>query len=57
MFANAILVQTLAKRWWDTTHTIHIADREITVTPYDFHHMTSLRCNGALINLEGESGT
>ena len=56
-FASAILVQTLAKRWWDTTHTIHIADREMTMTPHDFHHMTSLRCNGALINLEGESGT
>ena len=29
----------------------------MTVTPYDFHHMIGLRCNGALINLEGESGT
>ena len=31
--ASAILVQTLAERWWDTTHTFHIADREITITP------------------------
>lgn len=25
--------------------------------PCDFHHMNSLRCDGAIINLEGESGT
>ena len=54
--ASAILVKTLAKRWWDITHTINIADREMMVTPYDFHRMTSLRCDGQLINLEGESG-
>ena len=29
----------------------------MTVTPHDFHHMTGLRCDGAFINLEGESGT
>ena len=55
--ASAILIQSLAKSWWDTTHTFHIADREITVTPYDFHRMTGLRCDGALINLEGVSST
>ena len=54
---SAILVQSLAKRLWDTTHTFHIADREMIVTPHDFHHMIGLRCNGALINLEGKSGT
>ena len=53
--ASAIMVHTLAKRWWDTTHTFHIADREITVTPHDFHHMIGLRCDGAIINLEGKS--
>jgi len=26
------------------------------VTPFDFHCMTDLRCDGALINLGGESG-
>jgi len=31
--ASAILVQSLAERWWDTTHTFHIIDREMTVTP------------------------
>ena len=55
--ASPILVQSLAKRWWDTTHTFHIADREMIVTPCDFHHMIGLRCDGAIINLEGESGT
>ena len=40
--ANATLVQCFIERWWDTTHTFHIAKREMTVIPYDFHHMTSL---------------
>ena len=54
---STILVQSLTERWWDTTHTFHIANREMTVTPHDFHRMISLRCDGAIINLEGESGT
>ena len=37
--ASGILVQTLYERWWDTTYTFHIAEREITVTSYDFHWM------------------
>ena len=53
---SAILVESLAKRLWDTTHTFHIADREMIVTPHDFHYMTVVRCDRALINLEGESG-
>ena len=53
---NVILVQCLAKRWWEIINTFHITDQEMTVTPHDFHHMTGLRCNGALINLEGELG-
>lgn len=48
---------SLAKRWWHTTHTFHIVDREMTVTPYNFHQMTSLRYDGSFINLEGELGT
>ena len=55
--ASAILVQCLAERWWDTTHTFHIVEREMTVTFGDFHHMTGLRCDGAIINLKVESGT
>ena len=53
--SSAILVLSLAERWWDTIHTFHIAEMEMIVTPYDFHQMTSLRCDGSLINLEGES--
>ena len=49
-------MQSLAERWWDTIHTFHIADREMIVTPHDFHCKTDLRCDGALINLEGELG-
>jgi len=44
--ASGILVQTLAKRWWDATHTFHIAEREMTVTLYDFHQMMGLRFDG-----------
>ena len=47
----------MAKRWWDTTHTLHIIYREMIVTPYDFHYMIGLRCDKAFINLEGKSGT
>ena len=54
--ASTILVQSLAERWWETTHTFHIADREMTVTPHDFHQMTNLRCDRSIINLKGESG-
>jgi len=53
--ANSILVQSLAKRWWDTTHTFHIADREMIVSPHDFHRMFGLRCDGTIINLRGAS--
>ena len=55
--ASTILEQYLVERWWDTIHTFYIVEREMTVTPHDFHHMTSLRCDDAVINLKGESGT
>ena len=55
-FASATLVQCPIERWWDTTHTFHIAKREMTVIPYDFHHMTSLRFEGDIISLDGASG-
>ena len=53
---SAILVQSLVERWWNITHTFHIVDREMTMTPHDFHRMTSLRCDGTIINLKGKSG-
>ena len=54
--ASGILVQALAKRWWETTHSFHIIEREITVTPHNFHQMTDLRSHKPTINLEGKSG-
>ena len=54
--SSGILVQVITKRWWDTTNTFHVAKREMTVTSHDFHRMTSLRSNGPIIDLEGESG-
>jgi len=57
MFANAILAQTLAERSWDTTHTFHIANREMTITPHDFYYMTTLWFDGVPISLKDESGT
>ena len=54
--ASATLVQCLIERWWDTTYTFHIVEREITVTPYDFYCMISLSFEGAIISLDGTSG-
>jgi len=49
--ASATLVQCLIERWWDTTHTFHIAERKMIVTPirtYVFHLLRTyviLLCN------------
>ena len=53
---SATLVQCLIKRWWDTAHTFHIAEREMTITPYDFYPMTNLSFKGGIISLDGVSG-
>ena len=45
----------MAERWWDTTHTFHIAGREMTITPHNFHRMTGLRFIGVTTSLEDES--
>lgn len=55
-FACAVLVQTLAKRWWDITHTFHITDWGMTITPHGFHRMIDLWFDGVLISLEDELG-
>ena len=49
-------MQCLIKRWWDTTHSFHIVEWEMIVTPYHFYYMTSLSFKGAIINLDGVSG-
>ena len=54
--ASATLVQCLIKRWWDTAHTFHIAEQEMTMTLYDFYPMTSFCFEGAIIYLDGMSG-
>ena len=46
------LVLALAERWWDTTHTFHIAGREYTMTPYDFYRLTGLRMRGRRFSFE-----
>jgi len=56
-FTSAVLAQTLAERWWDITHTFHVADQEMIITPHDFHRMTGLQFDKVLISLEDESGT
>ena len=43
------------ERWWDTTHTFYIAEREMTVTPYNFYRMIGLSFEGAIINFDGTS--
>ena len=53
--ASATLVQCLIERWWDTTHTFHITEQEMTVTPYNFYRMTNLSFQGAIISLDGVS--
>jgi len=55
--ASAIFMQTLAKRWWDTTHTFHITDQEMSITPHDFHYMTDLWFDRVSVSLKGESST
>ena len=54
--ASATLVQCLIERWWDTTHTFHIAEREMMVAPYDFYCMIGLSFEGAIISLDSVSG-
>ena len=53
---SAVLAQTQAKRWWDTTHTFHIAGQEMTITPHEFPCVTGLQFDGVSISLENESG-
>ena len=53
--ANATLVQCFIERWWDTTHTFHIVEREMTMTSYDFYYMIGLSFEGAIISLDGVS--
>uniref|UniRef100_A0A2N9HR87 Aminotransferase-like plant mobile domain-containing protein n=1 Tax=Fagus sylvatica TaxID=28930 RepID=A0A2N9HR87_FAGSY len=41
--AKKSLLCVLAERWWDTTHTFHIVDVEMTIIPYDERPFADLR--------------
>lgn len=53
---SGVMGQVLVERWWDTTHTFHIVEREMIMTAHDFHQMTELTTSGLAITLEGELG-
>ena len=53
---SATLVECLIKKWWDTTHTFHITKRGMTVTHYNFYHMTGLSFKRAIISLDSVLG-
>uniref|UniRef100_A0A2N9EQ52 Aminotransferase-like plant mobile domain-containing protein n=1 Tax=Fagus sylvatica TaxID=28930 RepID=A0A2N9EQ52_FAGSY len=44
--SKKIFLYALAERWWDTTHTFHIASVEVTITLYDKYRLTGLRVDG-----------
>jgi hypothetical protein len=46
--AKKTLLCALAKRWWDTTYTFHIASVEMMITPYDVYRLIGLRIDGAI---------
>ena len=46
----------LAEKWWDTTYTFHIVEREMMMTPHDFYRMIDLRFDRPHIDLKGELG-
>lgn len=47
------LIQALAEKWWDTTHTFHF-DKfgEMTLTPKDFSAITGISIGGKVLNLD-----
>ncbi|KAK9996493.1 hypothetical protein SO802_021179 [Lithocarpus litseifolius] len=51
--AITTVVKCLIERWWDTTHTFHVAEQEMTMTPYNFYRTITLIFEGAIINLDG----
>uniref|UniRef100_A0A2N9F348 Aminotransferase-like plant mobile domain-containing protein n=1 Tax=Fagus sylvatica TaxID=28930 RepID=A0A2N9F348_FAGSY len=47
--AKKSILCALVKRWWDTTHTFHIAGVEMTITSYDVYRLTNLRVDGIIL--------
>lgn len=48
-WSRKCLVLYLAQRWWDITHTFHIAGREMTMTPLDMYQLTGLNMIGGRV--------
>uniref|UniRef100_A0A2N9HP90 Aminotransferase-like plant mobile domain-containing protein n=1 Tax=Fagus sylvatica TaxID=28930 RepID=A0A2N9HP90_FAGSY len=48
-FAKKFLLYALVERWWDTTHTLHIAGVEMMITPYNIHRLMGLRVDGLIL--------
>ena len=46
--AKKNLLYALVERWWDTTHTFHIAGMEVRITSYDVYRLTGLRVDGII---------
>jgi hypothetical protein len=36
-WSRKCLILYLAQRWWDITHTFHLASREMNMTPFDMY--------------------
>lgn len=50
---NTMLLQALAEKWWDTTHTFHMnCIGEMTVTPTDFSSITGFPMSGRPIKFD-----
>lgn len=47
------MVLALVERWWDTTHTFHIASREMTLTLHDTYRLTGLYYRGTSMKFRG----
>ena len=43
----------LVERWWETTHTLHIASREMTLTLHETYHLTGLYYRGPSMKFRG----
>ena len=49
------IIGLLSKKFASATHTFHIVEQEMTVTPYDFYHITGLSFEGSIISLDDVS--
>ena len=45
-------LRALVERWIDTTHTFHLPFGEMIISPGDFAYLTSIPCDGRLIEFD-----